>query len=411
MIPLLSLKQFLRDVRSQKLRTFMTMFGILWGTTAIVLLISFGTGIQKKQISQAKGLGDNIAIMWASRTSLPWNGLPRGRWVPFNEEDIAGMKATIPEIGRISPEFRRHNVRLKTEKHNMLSRISGIWPEFGDMRNLIADAGGRFINAYDNSYKRRVVFIGDRIAEDMFGKVDPIGQTMLMNRVPFTVVGILKPKTQNSSYGGRDSRMCFVPASTFQSMYNHRYPENLVVQAAEVNDMPIVKQEIRKFMARRRNFNPEDTEALSIWDTSEGMRFWNTLFLAFKIFLIGVGCLTLITGGIGVTNIMNVVLEERTKEIGIKMALGAKKRNILLQFMLETFMLTITGGILGFLAAFAVIKLFPLLNMSEEIGTPVIDIAGTMIAVSVLGLVAFLAGFFPARRAAGLEPVRALKLF
>jgi len=256
-----------------------------------------------------------------------------------------------------------------------------------------------------------VVFIGDRIAEDMFGAQDPIGQTMLMNRIPFTVVGVLKSKIQNSMYGGRDSHKCFIPASTFQSMYNHRYPENLVVQAENVNDMPVVKEEIRKFMARRHNFNPEDTEALTIWDTSEGMRFWNTLFLAFKIFLIGVGCLTLTTGGIGVTNIMNVVLEERTKEIGIKMALGAKKRNILLQFMLETVLLTLIGGILGFLAAYAVIKIFPMFNMTEELGTPVIDMTGTLIAISVLGLVAFLAGFFPARRAAGLEPVRALKLF
>ena len=175
--------------------------------------------------------------------------------------------------------------------------------------------------------------------------------------------------------------------------------------------MKKAKNEIYRYMAAKYNFNPDDTEALSIWDTTEVLKFFNTFFLAFRMFLVGVGCLTLITGGIGVTNIMNVVLEERTKEIGIKMALGAKKATIMLQFILETVVLTGIGGLIGFLIALIIVKLYPMLNLTEHIGTPTMHTTEVVAAVSILGIIGLLAGFFPARRAANLEPVKALKLF
>ena len=194
-------------------------------------------------------------------------------------------------------------------------------------------------------------------------------------------------------------------------MYSRRYPSNTVVQAVDASEMESVKTGIYQYLARRYNFDPDDTEALSIWDTTEGFRFFNTFFLAFRMFLVGIGCLTLITGGIGVTNIMNVILEERTKEIGIKMALGAKKGTILMQFMFETILLTVLGGSIGFLIAMGIVKIYPLLNLTEHLGTPTVRIGGALLAASILGVLAFLAGIFPARRAASLEPVKALKLF
>ena len=411
MLPFMSIKQFLRDMRSQKLRTFMTMFGILWGTAAIILLMSFGKGIQVKQETRAKGMGENISVVWPGLTSKPWEGLPRGRHIRFTEEDVVRMKASYPSIHKISPEFSRWNVPVKSKKDNMLCHISGVWPEFGEMRNIIPQLGGRFINAFDIAEKRRVVFIGNQLADKLFPGEDPIGQMLLLNRVPFIVIGVLKEKVQSGSYGGRDSRNCFVPSSTMLTMYSFRYPNNIIVQSKTVFDMPKTKKSIYQYMAGKYNFDPDDTEALSIWDTTEGLRFWKTLFTAFQAFLIFIGILTLITGGIGVTNIMNVVLEERTKEIGIKMALGAKKLTIMGQFIFETLLLTLLGGTLGFLVAFGIIKVFPYLGMNDELGVPVIRPFITLISVGVLGIVALLSGFFPARKAAALEPVKALKLF
>ena len=411
MMPLLSIKQFFRDMRHQKMRTLMTMFGILWGTVAIVLLMGFGTGLQQHNRKEMKGLGENISIVWGGgMTSKPWKGLPRGRRIWFTEEDIARMKASLNSIQRISPEFTRWNASVKNKRANKLTRISGVWPEFSEMRNIIPQMGGRFINALDMVEKRRVIVLGNERAEDLFGQDDPVGKTVFVNNIPFTVIGVMKEKSQNSSYGGRDSRMGWIPSSTFKTMWSYRYPNNMIVQSPTPYAMSQVKDDIFGYMANKYNFDPEDTEALFIWDTTEGLKFLTTFFVAFKFFLVGIGCLTLITGGIGVTNIMNVVLEERTKEIGIKMAVGAKKATIMGQFLFETILLTGLGGILGFIMAALVIGFFPR-NFEDYIGVPTIDVTGAIFAVVVLGIVALVSGYFPARRAANLEPVKALKLF
>jgi putative ABC transport system permease protein len=411
MIPLLSVKQFLRDMRNQKLRTFMTMGGILWGTLAIVLLFGFGKGIHKQQMKSQRGLGENIAIVWPNITSKPWQGLPRGRNINFTEEDVALMKSRISSINYISPEYSKWGVRLKYGRNEVIQNIIGVWPEFGEMRNLIPESGGRFINEYDIGLKRRVIFIGDELKKQLFGTEDAIGKYILVNNVPFQVIGVLKPKEQDSSYSGRDSKKGVIPSSTFQGMYSRLYLNDFVVQHKETSSMQNVKNEIYTLLGNKYRFDPSDKEALSMWDTTEGIKFLTTFFWAFRIFLIGIGVATLITGGIGVSNIMNVVLEERTKEIGIKMALGAKKGMIKLQFVFETLLLTATGGLIGYLIGIGIIKIVPFLKFDDFIGIPEVDVLGTAIAVGVLGIIGLVAGYFPARRAANLQPVQALKLY
>ena len=411
MLVFLSIRQFLRDMRSQKLRTFLTMFGIMWGTISVVLLMAFGTGVQEYEVKQFKGLGENIAIIWSGLTSKPWNGLPRGRRIRFTEEDITNIKANVPGIVRISPEFKSYGVMLRSNRNNMRAQVAGVWPEFCDMRNLIPDSGGRFLNYNDMREKRRVIFIGDELASKLFPGENPIGNILQVNGVPFIVVGVLKPKMQDSSYGGRDTRAAFIPSTTFYSMSSRRYPDNGVVQAANQDETQSVIDGIYRYMAAKYNFDPEDTETLMVWDTTEGFKFFSTFFMAFRLFLIGIGCMTLITGGIGVSNIMNVVLEERTKEIGIKMALGAKKGTIMSQFLFETMLLTFFGGTIGFGLAMVIVKVYPMLNLTDELGVPTIHFMESLAAVAILGIIAFLAGFFPARRAANLQPVTALKLF
>ncbi|MFH1700943.1 MAG: ABC transporter permease [Candidatus Zixiibacteriota bacterium] len=415
MLPLLSIKQFLQDLRNQKLRTFMTMFGILWGTVSIILLMAFGTGMSEYHMRKARGLGENIAIIWPGITSEPWKGLPRGRRIPFTSEDVARIKESNPLVEIISPEFPAGNVMLKSQRNNMRARVVGVWPEFHEMRNIFPQAGGRFINDKDLSDKRRVVFIGDELAEKLYPGEDPVGQTMQIRGTPFVIVGVMQSKEQNSSYGERDRRIAYVPSTTFHTMFSRQYPENMVLKAIDDNSIQGAIDGVYRYLAAKYNFNPDDTEALSVWDVTEGFKFLNTFFLAFRLFLVGTGCLTLITGGIGVTNIMNVVLEERTKEIGIKMALGAKKRTIMSQFIFETVLLTGLGGAIGFGIAYGIVTAFSFLDQNSDViknlGIPTMHTVENIAAVCILGLIAFLAGFFPARRAANLEPVKALKLF
>lgn len=407
----MSVKQFFRDLRSQKLRTFMTMFGILWGTVSIILLMAFGTGMQQYQQMRFKGLGENICIYWPGITSKPWNGLPKGRHIRFVSEDAERIKQMYPVIKHISPEFPAHGTMLKSHRNNLVARVVGVWPEFNEMRNIIPRAGGRFINANDMKDKRRTIFIGDRLAEQLFPGEDPVGQSLQVRGMPFVVIGVMQSKEQNSSYGGRDNRTAYIASETFLTMFSRRYPNNMVIQAIDDKSMPQAMAAVNEYMSSRYNYDPSDTEALGNWDVTQGFKFITTFFVAFRAFLLGIGCLTLVTAGIGVTNIMNVVLEERTKEIGIKMALGAKKYTIMSQFMFETVMLTGIGGFLGFTMAYIIVALFPMLNLTEHIGTPTIRGFESIVAVGILGVVAFLSGFFPARRAANMEPVKALKLF
>jgi len=194
-------------------------------------------------------------------------------------------------------------------------------------------------------------------------------------------------------------------------MYSYRFVNNFVAQCKLEYSMAAARREIMEIMGNRYQFDPSDREALSVWDTTEGIAFLTTFFLAFKWFLIGIGFTTLITGGIGVSNIMNVVLEERTKEIGIKMALGARKSMILMQFVFETLLITAVGGVAGFLFAWLVCIGMPFLGLNEFIGTPKVDLVAGVVVTILLGLVGFTAGIFPARRAANLQPVQALKLF
>ncbi len=407
---LTTFRQFFRDLGKQKLRTLMTTFGILWGTMSVVLLMGFGNGLQQVQVKRMMGLGNRISIIWPGITSKPWEGLPRGRHIRFTGDDVARMKGSLTSFKAISPEYGRWNIPVKAKNNTKLVYVGGVWPEFSEMRNLIPMEGGRFFNALDMAEKRRVVFIGDEVAKDLFHSTNVVGEQLFLNDVPFKIIGVLKRKKQNSSYNGRDYRQTWIPASTFRTMWTQRYPNQIIVQSATVVQMAAVKKDIYRYMANKYKFDPDDSEALMIWDTTSSLIFFRDFFGAFQAFLVVIGIMTLITGGIGVTNIMNVVLEERTKEIGIKMALGAKKRFIMTQFLSETLLLTIIGGTLGFAFAALVIYIFPD-SLADSMGKPTIGINGALFSVAVLGLIALISGFFPARRAAGMEPVKALKLF
>jgi putative ABC transport system permease protein len=402
------LRQMLQDVRHQKVRTLLTLLGITWGTVSVSLLVAFGEGLEKRIRKNQRGLGENIVIAWPSRTSLPWNGLGKGRRVRVNEEDVETLRREIPEAmfsgeyGRDKSTFRRERVRLTPD-------MSANSPIFAALRNVIPASGGRYINDLDVDRRRRVVFLGDKLKKDLFGDADAIGKTVMIDNVPFLVIGVMEAKAQDSSYGGRDKDKAFIPGSTYQGLFTERYVDNFIFQAKQSGQVPEVTRRVYEVLARRKNFDPKDKEAIGMWDTTEQEKFFAVFFGTFRAFLGIIGSFSLIVGGIGVSNIMYVVVEERTREIGIKLAVGAKPGFIRRQFLAETLTLTAVGGVLGFLITLGVMAVFPA-SLDEYVGTPEASHIVIVTTTLLLGVIGTVAGYFPARRASLLDPVVALKL-
>jgi putative ABC transport system permease protein len=386
------IRQLARDVWSQKLRTFLTTFGIIWGTVAVSLLLAFGHGLHKQMIKSMAGLGDRIVIAWPMRTSMVYEGLGKGRRM------LDGISSEYSDglIARYGDRQRRVDV-------------SGVSPDYGMMRNMVPAEGGRFINDLDVAQRRRVVFVGNRLADDLFQTRDAVGETVMIHGSPFLVVGVLIDKPQDSSYSGRDHSKMIVPGSTFRALTGQKYMDNFIYKAPSPDLNETLTAQVRSALGSRLKFHPDDDQAVQVWDTTEMFVFMDAFMLGFQVFLGIMGVLTLIVGGIGVSNIMHVVVEERTREIGIKMALGARGRAVLSQFLLETMVLTAIGGGIGLAISYAICAAFPV-DLEEFVGIPTLSPLLAMMTAAVLGLVGFVAGYFPARAASRLDPVIAMKL-
>jgi putative ABC transport system permease protein len=406
---LLILKQLLRDLGSQKLRTFLTVFGIVWGTAAVSLLLAFGEGLHRQMTKNSAGLGENLVIAWPSLTSMPFEGLGKGRRITLVEEDIQRIRAEAPDLLSISSEYSK-TLKLTHATKTIAVDTTGVEPIYGEMRNMIPQAGGRFLNPIDQQKERRAAFLGNKLANDLFAKADPVGQSVLLAGSPFLIVGVLREKSQDSNYSGPDEDKVFIPGSTFRALTGTKHLDNFIFKAGSSERTGALKADVIRILAKRYHFDPQDKEALMMWDTTEMFQFLDTFMTAFNLFLGVVGSLTLVVGGIGVSNIMNVVVEERTREIGIKMALGARTRAILGQFLLETIAITAFGGAIGLGMTAALCAVFPLFDLTEYVGNPVISPGVAALTAGLLGVVGLVAGYFPARSAAGLDPVVAMKL-
>src|SRR6185436_6156261 len=260
-------------MRAEKLRAFLTIFGIVWGTVAISLMLAFGTGLHKRLIQNTAGLGDRIVIAWPGLTSIPFEGLGKGRRLRVSEEDIAAVRSQVAGLKAMSGEYQTA-MRLDYGTKTMSIDVSGVTTEFGSMRNLIADAGGRFLNPIDDHEQRRVVFIGNEMKKSIFGEgADAIGKTVLINQSPFQVVGVMKAKEQDSSYSGRDNDKAFIPSSTFRALSGDKYVDDMVMQAEKSDETKQLIERVRTAFGSRLRFDRTDKEAMSMWDTTEQFQF------------------------------------------------------------------------------------------------------------------------------------------
>ncbi len=404
-----SLVLFVRDLRTQKLRTFFALLGITWGTAAVVLLLAFGEGLRRYNSREMHGMGDSIVVAWPMRTSMSFEGLPKGRSIRLRAEDVLKLASEIPELEAVSPEFSLWNQPIVYGSGDYRTYVGGVYPCFAELRHMYPQSGGRFINEQDIEQRYRVIFIGNVIKDELFGDNEAVGETLFIQGTGFTVIGVLRPKLQSSSYGGGDDeRLAYIPASTMTSVFGHNYINNFIYGARDPRQQSFVTMRVYQVLARICGFDPADTETLMLWDISETSKLFFYFFLGFNTLLGLCGVFTLMVGGLAVANIMYLLVGQKTGEIGIQIAVGAKRRHILAQFLLQALVLVIAGGLAGFLISWILTTIMSIVPLPEQIGVPEMSPIVCFVTAVLLGAIGLLAGYFPARRAASLDPVRSI---
>ena len=405
-------RDFFLDLKAQRARAFLTILAMTWGTVAVVILMSFGEGLSTQLRSGLMNAGDRIMILYGGETGKPFEGIAKGRKIGLEEEDALMLQRAIPMIEMISPQYSR-GVSLAYKKVVTNTECEGVNPLFEEMRRMYPASGGRFLNALDVTQERRSLVLGSRIAHDIFGEEDPIGKTVMVDGVPYTLVGLLQKKLQTSMNNGPDDQRAIIPYTNFRTTYGYDHVGSLVVRPGDPSRQEELKKEIFRVLARKYKFDPTDERTLFIWDFIEAEKMQNKVLLGISIFLGAVGTLTLLIAGVGVANVMYVVVKERTREIGIKMALGARKSYIQLQFVFEALLLAGIGGTIGLLFSALMVWAVRLIpsdsGAMEFLGKPVLSPPIMIMTAVVLGTIGLLAGFFPARRAAGVDPVESLR--
>ena len=404
-----TLGQFADTLRHQRLRTALTVLGITWGTVAVVVLLAFGVGLEKQMKKNAKGIGEGIVILAGGTTTRSFGGFPEGRRIELLPSDADLLRREVREIEVLTPEHGRWEVPVRNGRAVASPYISGVEPEYEDLRNVFPAPGGRFINRLDLEGRRRVAVLGNELKNLLFGEEEAVGKQVFLGEAPFTVIGVMQEKRQNSSYAQRDQDRIFIPASTHRALFGDRYVARMIYRVRDPALSEAASARVYEVLGRRYTFSPADEDALSVWDTGESLKFFKYLFLGFNVFLGVVGSFTLVVGGIGVANIMYIVVRERTREIGVRRALGARRRDVLTQILAETLLIVAVGAGLGMLLSWGMVAAAGSLPMQEEIGTPAISPLVMGATVLLLMLVALLAGIFPARKAANLDPVEALR--
>jgi len=411
----LFLKLIGREFKAQKLRMSLTVLAITWGTISITLLMAFSVGLETQMNKSNRGLGDGIVIVCGGQTTMPYQGLPQGRRIMFRTESgvIDLIKSRVSGIDMVAGEFLRWGQTVEYDRKQLNKLICGTYPEYETMRAHYAKEGGRFINQKDIELKRRVVYVGTAVARELFGEdVNPVGEIIRISGVPFTVIGVMIEKLQDSNYHGSDEDYLVIPASTYLLMYGDPFFDNIVYKVKDGVDSKIVEKDLFRVLGAKYRFDSSDDNALWTWDTVEGAKIFKKVFLGIKIFMWFIGGMTLFIAGIGVANIMYVAVRERTREIGTKMALGARGGQIILQFMTEAMAISLVGGLLGIIISLAVTALFRMLPMEgslELLSDPTVNWPVALITVGTLSFIGFAAGFFPARKAASINPVEALR--
>lgn len=405
---------FAKASQLQKKRAFLTIASIAWGTVAILLLLAFGEGLKLQLDKNRRAMGENISVLWPGETSKSFRGLPPGRPIRPRLDDLEFVRARMPELKSVIGEITSWRTAIAWERKTINARTIGVSWEYGDARKHYPVAGGRWLSPEDEKQRRRVAFIGDEVATDLFGTVDPVGKTILINNAPYTVIGVMQHKTQMGTYGGPDATHITIPITTAKAQFGRDRLSNLLIETHNPGDMKPMLKKFNETMGPKLGYDPEDERAFGTWDTVKGAEMNRKITGGIQLFLGIVGALTLLIGGVGVANIMFAVIKERTREIGVKMALGAKASWIIWPFVLEALVYTFIGGAVGIVIATLMTAAATFLPIESNrvmsfLGRPTLSPAIGMATSAILGMIGLLAGYFPARRAARVDPAATLR--
>jgi putative ABC transport system permease protein len=407
------LRDTLATLWAHKRRTLLTMFGIAWGIISITLMVAAGEGLGRGIQKQQENFGKDVMIIFSGRTSMQAGGTRSGRDVHWMEDDYKQVAAESPACKYVMPELGR-NLKVHSAFNSGDLDTVGSLPPFTEIRSITV-AQGRFYNDEDNEQGRRVAFIGSDTKKQLFADREALGQIIQLNGIPYTVIGVMKTKDQNSSYDGVDIRKVFIPFEAMRRDFPNKPPavehtvDRLLAAPWSLQTHPDCVKQIRRTLGRLHNFDPRDEEAASIWDTVKNAQANRMIFVGMEVFMGAVGVATIFLGGLGVMNVMLVSVRERTREIGVRKALGATRESILRQFFLETVIVVFLSGGTGLIISYGLcflVSLLPKMPFFDGLD-PSWQLA--TITISLLGLIAVLSALYPANRAASVDPIEALR--
>ena len=410
------LKQTLSALWETKLRSFLTMFGIVWGITSVILLVGLGIGFNIDQKEHLRSIGTDIAIFFGGKTGAQAGGYAAGRDIRLTIDDAIAIQQQATLVKTVSPELRR--AVSEVSQWNAASRpVRGVWPQYQRFRSLTVEQG-RLMTEQDEAEGARVILLGAEANRQLFPGKAVIGQPLMVNGYQYTVIGVLAKKKQNGSYGsGPDNTQLF---TTYSAMARDFPPperpgivrgfvNNIVIEPVSPDLHEKAVAQVKRIIAERHHYDPNDKEALWIWDTLDGSKFTERIFSVMTLFFGAVALLTLALGGIGVMNIMLVAVTERTREIGVRKALGATAVDIKRQFLVESAIITLVSGIAGLALGVGVCLLLKFVPLPDFVPHPVISPMAIAASLTTLTAITLFAGMYPALRAADLSPMECLR--